>query len=82
MSFPTWFWDYNNDGWLDIWVSGYGDELKGWYYPSTSHVTLGELVADKLGLPSKADTFRLYRNQRGSFTNVTRQANLNHAIWP
>ena len=18
-SFPTWFWDYDNDGWLDIW---------------------------------------------------------------
>lgn len=22
-TFPTWFWDYNNDGWLDIFVSGY-----------------------------------------------------------
>ncbi|MEM7356625.1 MAG: CRTAC1 family protein, partial [Acidobacteriota bacterium] len=22
-SFPTWFWDYDNDGWLDIFVSGY-----------------------------------------------------------
>lgn len=80
MSFPTWFWDYNNDGWLDIWVSGYGDELKAWFYPSTSHVTLGELVADKLGLPTKADTFRLYRNKKGSFENITREANLDDAI--
>jgi len=22
-SFPTWFWDYNNDGWLDIFVASY-----------------------------------------------------------
>lgn len=80
MSFPAWFWDYNNDGWLDLWVSGYGDEPKAWYNPSAAHATLGELVADKLGLPSKAATFRLYRNQRGSFENVTRQANLNHAV--
>jgi hypothetical protein len=24
-SFPAWIWDYNNDGWEDIFVSGYGD---------------------------------------------------------
>jgi hypothetical protein len=23
-SFSTWFWDYDNDGWLDLFVSGYG----------------------------------------------------------
>jgi len=22
-TFPTWFWDYNNDGWLDILVCDY-----------------------------------------------------------
>ena len=80
MSFPAWFWDYNNDGWLDIWVSGYGDEPRGWYSPTISHTTLGELVAHKLGLPSKAETFRLYRNERGAFTDVTRAANLDKAV--
>jgi hypothetical protein len=25
ISFPVWFWDYNNDGWEDIFVSSYGD---------------------------------------------------------
>ena len=25
MSFPTWIFDYNNDGWLDIFVSAYSD---------------------------------------------------------
>jgi hypothetical protein len=80
MSFPTWFWDYNNDGWLDIWVSGYGDEPRGWYSPTISHLTLTELVASKLGLPTKAATFRLYRNERGAFADVTRSANLNKAV--
>ncbi|HKQ40297.1 MAG TPA: FG-GAP-like repeat-containing protein [Verrucomicrobiae bacterium] len=80
MSFPTWFWDYNNDGWLDIWVSGYGDAPRGWYSATLSHVTLGEWVADKLGLPSKAETFRLYRNDRGHFTDVTRAANLKKSV--
>jgi hypothetical protein len=80
MSFPTWFWDYNNDGWLDIWVSGYGDAPRGWYNPMVAYITLGELVADKLGLPTKAETFRLYRNQGGTFTDVTRSANLNKAV--
>jgi hypothetical protein len=80
MSFPTWFWDYNNDGWLDIWVSGYGDAAKGWYSSVAFHVTLGELVADKLGLPNKADTFRLYRNERGKFADVTREAKLDDAV--
>ncbi len=23
VSFPAWFWDYDNDGWLDIFVSGF-----------------------------------------------------------
>ncbi len=27
MSFPCWFWDYDNDGGLDIFVSGYGGDL-------------------------------------------------------
>ena len=26
-SFPTWFWDYDNDGWLDIFVSGYRADI-------------------------------------------------------
>lgn len=80
MSFPTWFWDYNNDGWLDIWVSGYGDAQRAYYSFSVAHATLGELVADKLGLPTKAETFRLYRNDRGHFTDVTAAANLKKAV--
>jgi len=25
-SFPTWFWDYDNDGWLDLFVGGYDND--------------------------------------------------------
>lgn len=37
-SFPTWFWDFNNDGWLDIFVSNYSlrdksQALQNAFYP-------------------------------------------------
>lgn len=72
-SFPTWFFDYDNDGWLDLFVSGYtlGDSVH-W---------CNDIVADYLGLPFKAETPRLYRNNRdGTFTDVSRQVNLNHVL--
>jgi hypothetical protein len=63
-SFPTWFWDYDNDGWLDIFVSGY-------------YVPFGAVAADYLGLPTNAERPRLYRNNRdGTFTDVTRACRL------
>jgi hypothetical protein len=58
--FPTWFWDYDNDGWLDIMVSGYATR------------DAGDVAADYLGLPTQAERPRLYRNnQDGTFTDVT-----------
>jgi hypothetical protein len=67
-SFPTWFWDYDNDGWLDILVCDYtyGEPLS--YYAA----------ADALGKPF-ANTGQpcLYRNnQNGTFTNITKEAGL------
>ena len=64
-SFPTWFWDYDNDGWLDIFVSGYG--AKG----------IHEIAADYLGLPHGGEPPRLFRNNRdGTFSDVSRAAGL------
>ncbi|MFQ5676226.1 MAG: CRTAC1 family protein [bacterium] len=63
-SFPTWFWDYDNDGWLDIFVSGFRGSTR-------------DVAADYLGLPSKAERPRLYRNnQDGTFTDVTKKVGL------
>ncbi len=59
-SFPTWFWDFDNDGWLDIFVGGFwvGD--------------VGEVAASYLGLKTSAERPRLYRNKGdGTFEDVT-----------
>ena len=67
-SFPAWFFDYNNDGWEDIWVSGYDN--------SSGHVAM-----DYLGIPNKGETPRLYKNNKnGTFTNVTIETNMNHPL--
>jgi hypothetical protein len=73
-SYPCWFTDYDNDGWLDIFVSSCPDE-------DFSHVA-GQVAADYLGLPTAAETPRLFRNNHnGTFADVTRQAKLNHPIY-
>lgn len=48
-SFPVWFMDYDNDGWLDLFVSGYVQSL-------------ADVVRGYLGKPSKGETFKVYRN--------------------
>ncbi|KAA9349196.1 CRTAC1 family protein [Larkinella humicola] len=67
-SFPTWFWDYNNDGWLDIFVCDY-----------TFHKALSFYeAAEALNKPEGTKgTIYLYRNnQDGTFTNVAESAGL------
>lgn len=63
-SFPTWFWDYDNDGWLDLFVAGYASDI--------------ELVAkDYLGIPNDGARPRLYRNDsNGGFEDVTEKVEL------
>jgi hypothetical protein len=73
-SFPCWFWDYDNDGWLDILVCGYTLDF--------SPGTLEELVKDMVGQPSRVDKARLYHNNKdGTFRNVTAEAGLNRVIY-
>ncbi|HRO70775.1 MAG TPA: CRTAC1 family protein, partial [Chitinophagaceae bacterium] len=68
-SFPTWFWDYDNDGWLDILVSGYdyGGALAQY------------AASEALGLPvQNLGNVFLYRNkQDGTFEDVTDKMGLN-----
>src|ERR1044071_1870366 len=64
-SFPCWFFDYDNDGWEDLFVSGYRIH------------DVGDICADYLGLPTEAERARLYHNNHdGTFTDVTRQTGL------
>ncbi len=68
-SFATWFFDFDNDGWPDIFSAGY-------YVDS-----MEDVGAFELGLPYHAETPRLYRNNHdGTFTDVTKQTHLDRAI--
>jgi tetratricopeptide (TPR) repeat protein len=68
MSFPTWWFDYDNDGWLDLFVAS--------FVPSVAEVARGFL-----GLPPKAETMRLYRNTgAGGFQDVTKEAKLDRVV--
>jgi len=68
-TFPTWFWDYDNDGWLDIFVCDY-----------TFNKSLGNYVAaEKLNIAQGSpEKMLLYRNNHdGTFTNVAEEVGLN-----
>jgi len=68
-SFATWFFDYDNDGWPDIFVAGY------------SMQSAMDVGAFELGKPCRAETSRLYRNNHdGTFTDVAKQTGLDRAI--
>jgi tetratricopeptide (TPR) repeat protein len=72
-TFPTWFWDYDNDGWPDIFVCGYA-------YSSTLATTAAaEALSKPLGEVSK---MYLYRNNHdGTFTNVSKDAGLDRPVF-
>ncbi len=69
-SFATWFFDYDNDGDLDLFVACYRAEVEN-------------IAADVLGRPTRPDLWpRLYRNDAGRFTDVTAAAGLGHPSLP
>ena len=73
-SFATWFWDYDNDGWQDLFVAGYS--LK----PDFSG-SLEEVVKATLGLPNLGEPSRLFRNNGdGTFGDVSREAGFERAL--
>jgi hypothetical protein len=60
-SFPTWFWDYDNDGRPDLFVASY-------------HGTPGTSIRTYLGKERGEDV--LYRNEPGGFRNLAAEAGL------
>ena len=68
-SFPTWFFDYDNDGWEDLFVAGYRID------------NVGDVAADYLGLPGHGEHAKLYHNRGdGTFADVTREMGLDHVL--
>jgi hypothetical protein len=67
-SFPTWFFDYDNDGSLDLFVSSYS-------------FSLTEVLNSWLRRPVNSETARLYKNLgNGTFRDVTREAGLDRIL--
>ncbi len=70
ISFPAWFFDYDNDGWLDLFVTSY-------------HLSIEEVVRSYMHLPLRAETAKLYRNTgNGSFRDVTAEVGLDRVFMP
>lgn len=77
-TFPTWFWDYDNDGWLDIFVSEFDFLSK----TQDKLPPLYNVAADAMGQQVKKGKPRLYRNLGdGSFEEVAAAAGLDQVLY-
>jgi hypothetical protein len=69
-SFAAWFFDYDNDGWPDIFVNSY-------------YFSLEETMKSYLGLPHAGETSKLFRNEHnGAFRDVTAEVGLDRVWMP
>ena len=67
-SYGCWFWDYDNDGKLDIFVTG-------------SRASLSDIIKSHLGMATGGERPRLYHNNGdGTFTDVARTSGLDR-VW-
>jgi hypothetical protein len=76
------FLDYDQDGWLDLFIAGYSK--------TASSYASGQVAADLLGEPHTAELSRLYHNEgvrsqssslEGRLRDVTAEAKLNHVYY-
>jgi hypothetical protein len=69
-SFPAWFFDYDNDGWLDIMVFSF-------------YTSVDETIRSYLGRDLNGETLKLYRNTgKGAFEDVTAKVGLARSFMP
>ena len=69
-SFATWFFDYDNDGWPDLFVTSYFSSID-------------QVMRSYLGLPLSIETLKLYRNMHnGTFQDVSAQVGLDKVFMP
>ena len=69
-SFATWFFDYDNDGWPDLFVNSYFNSPD-------------EVIRSAQGLPTHVETLKLYRNlHNGAFKDVTAEVGLDKVLMP
>ena len=72
-SFPVWFWDFDNDGALDLYVSNYGEGRE----------SLAAVVANRLGQATDYEPAHLYQgNGKGGFKEVAKAQNLTQLTLP
>ena len=68
--FAAWFFDYDNDGWTDLFVTSF-------------YASIEETLETYLGLPNKAGTMKLYKNLgNGAFRDVTKETGLDKVFMP
>jgi hypothetical protein len=67
-SFACWWWDYDNDGRLDLFVCNFGNKL-------------ADVVRSHLGQPADGERPRLFHNEgQGGFRDVTIEAGLDRVL--
>jgi hypothetical protein len=72
-TFPTWFWDYDNDGWPDIFVCGYQ------YAGSMAYTMAADAL--KMNIRQAGRMYLYHNNHDGTFTDVSQQAGLDGSVF-
>lgn len=72
-TFPTWFFDYDNDGWPDLFACGYA--YQGGMAVNAAAEALGQLP------PNSSKMYLYHNNHDGTFTDVTDSMGLDKPVF-